>query len=104
MTESFTLGIYLYTLAGLKFWKTQSHLSGDKLALEMNRLDLTQKGTLRLGGNARWLGRTVSNRAAVTWDGGHAKGAGKPTPRCQGCMPSGPSLLSLQTLTMLHII
>ena len=104
MTESFTLGIYLYTLVGLKFWKTQSHLSGDKLALEMNRLDLTHKGTLRLGGNARWLGRTVSNRAAVTWDGGHAKGAGKPTLRCQGRMPSGPSLLSLRTLTMLHII
>ena len=73
MTKSFTLGLCLYTPVRLKFWKTQSLLFGDKLALEMNRLDLTHKRTLRLGGNTRRVGRTVRYRATVTMDGGRQK-------------------------------
>lgn len=80
----------MYTPVRLKFWKTQSHLFGDKLALEMNRLDLTQKRTLRLGGNTRRVGRTVSLRATVTMVWGLPKGAGEPTLNAKSCMPSGP--------------
>lgn len=38
---------------GWKFWKAQTHLSGNKFALEIVRLDLIHKGNKSLGGNRR---------------------------------------------------
>ena len=95
----------MYTLVRLKFWKTQSHLFGDKLALEMNRLDLTHKRYPKAGRKYKAGGENSEMQSSSDMGWGPCERSWRTNAQLSRIHALRThSLFSLQTLTMLHII